>query len=376
MQTTFTSDLATVEAPTPNLRLDHLPDPGYDNHPAYGAHFPKPTFGMRLKAIKTLLPWIVVVMGKRAMLMDRIPAIPGYRGHLSGGLVGRLLSLPRYLPYVAKAIAQNVWLFITRHKPAVPAEHKTLTNEFLETGFGVGRLTDEELTHVLQLVEKPIASLREARAKAEKRTFEGNTRFFNTADDKELFDTLNRYFERHGMLTAAGAYIGRKVQITHLLIQINDPADSYFHGCFADVNLPDSKTNYMHVDTSYDMVKCAIYLNEVTAENGPFSYVLGSQRVRPVLMDGVIRRAVDRSGLSGFSPKARELFMALPKVWRKKCTFGADLLDGSPDQTAVLDAEYYLMSKDGNLGLFANNGVHRGGLTKSGERIVLFATIA
>lgn len=68
--------------------------------------------------------------------------------------------------------------------------------------------------------------------------------------------------------------------------------------------------------------------------------------------------------------------MALPKGLRKKCTFGADLLEGTKGCEDMIKYEAYFTSAQGNMGLFANNGVHRGGLTKTGERIVFFATIA
>lgn len=356
--------------------LPEMPDPHYDTHPAYGKCFPAPTFGDKLKALKTLAPWIGVVMFKRAMLMDRIPALPKYKGHIQGGIGGRIKSLPRYVPYIAKAISQNLIGIVKSQAPKIDPQNQAQVDYFIRTGFATANLSADDHAHVNQLVSEPLEQLMEKRAKAEKRTFEGNTRFFNTGDDKALFDAINLYLEKHGMIAAASAYIGRPSRLTHLLIQVNDPDDAFYHSRFKDIGLPDQKTNYMHVDTSYDMVKCVIYLNEVTDANGPFSYILGSHKVRPVGLDGVIRRAMDRSNLSNHAPELRKTFMSLPKFFRRKCTFGADVLDDTTESKALLDAEYFFKSADGNMGLFANNGIHRGGLTKTGERRVLFGIIA
>lgn len=366
----------SAEPPAGKLDLFELPDPDYANHPAYGRAFPKPGLRLRLKALATLLPWMVFIFLKKLILLERVPALPDYRGHLSGGLLGRVSALPHYLPYILRGWWQNAKRVLAGSADSTPAAHAKLAASFCEIGFAAGTLTGPELEHLHELLARPLAELLAQRARDSERTFEGNTRFFNTGDDKRLFDALNECLRNHGMLAAASAYIGRPVQVTHLLIQINDPGDKYFHGCFKDVGLPDSRTNYMHVDTSYDMVKCAIYLNEVTDDNGPFSYVLGSHRARPQGFEGVVRRANDRAGLSGYSPQARAMFNALPGFLRKKCTFGSDLLDGSPGSEALLASEYRFTSKDGNLGLFANNGIHRGALTKKAERRVLFATIA
>ncbi|MEP6755031.1 MAG: hypothetical protein ABJA67_06000 [Chthonomonadales bacterium] len=377
---TITADRSVVESPgtgDPNLySLKTLPDPQYDQHPAYGKCFPPPTLGTRVQALKKLLPWVGVVIFKRAMLMDRIPALPAYKGHIQGGIVGRVKALPRYVPYIFKAVGQNLAGLFKSQAPNIEPKDKEQVDSFLKTGFATSNLEPQELQHIQDLVAKPLDDLLEKRAAMQERTFVGNTRFFNSGDDAALFEAMNVYLEKHGMLAAASAYIGRPTKLTHLLIQVNDPKDSFYHGRFKDIGLPDQKTNYIHVDTSYDMVKCVVYLNEVGDENGPFSFILGSHKARPIGLDGVIRRAMDRSNLSNHSPELRKLFMALPKSFRRKFTFGADILDGTPESGALLEAEYFFKSSDGNMGLFANNGIHRGGLTKSGERRVLFGVIA
>ena len=69
------------------------------------------------------------------------------------------------------------------------------------------------------------------------------------------------------------------------------------------------------------------------------------------------------------------MFMALPAALRHKSMFGSDLLDGTPESRAVVEAEYLFVSSDGNAALFDNLGVHRGGLVREGERRVLIANL-
>jgi hypothetical protein len=357
-------------------KMDQLPIIDYDNHPAYGKVLQQPTFGMKLKAVKALLPWIGVVWFKKVAKFDRIPALPDYKGHIQGGFKGRLAVLGKYLPHITAAYKEDIRMLFSGKGKLVRPEFTKQAEEFTETGFLTSNLEDGEFKRLHELVAEPIAELRKARAEAKEQTFIGNTRFFNTGDHKELFQTLQSYMDRHGMLDAAAAYIGRPVRVTHLLIQINDPNDAYFHNVFADVEgMPDPACNYMHVDTSYEMVKAVVYLNDVGLDNGAFSYILGSHHARPEGFNGILRRAVDRSGMSYTKREWRQMFYSLPKWLRRKCTFGVDLVDESKDSKDMLDREFYLTSAQGNMGLFANNGVHRGGITKTGERVVFFATI-
>jgi hypothetical protein len=176
-------------------------------------------------------------------------------------------------------------------------------------------------------------------------------------------------------MAAADAYLRRPVEIKGMVLQVNDSKDTYQHQKFADVGVPDPATNYMHCDTSEEIVKCMVYLTEVTKRTGPFGYMLRSNRVPVGAFEGLVRRANDRAGLSGYKPETRRLFMALPGLLRHKSMFGSDLVDGTPESRAVLDAEYQFVSADGNAAIFDNLGVHRGGLVLEGERRVLIANL-
>jgi hypothetical protein len=243
-------------------------------------------------------------------------------------------------------------------------------------GITVLALGDDDMKALRQVLETPVDALRQRRDESGPRTFEGNQGWLNEDVAPGAHEILTTVLERRGVLDIAGAYLGRPVSIRQTLLQINDPGDDFNRRKFADVGLPDPSTNYMHVDTANGTLKCAVYLSDVSDDNGPFGYVRGSNRLRVGYLEGLVRRATDRAGLSGYDPQTRRAFSALPPMLRHKCTFGSDLLDGSREADELVAAEYRFTSADGNLAIFDNLGIHRGALVVEGERVALFALLA
>jgi hypothetical protein len=114
-----------------------------------------------------------------------------------------------------------------------------------------------------------------------------------------------------------------------------------------------------------------IYLNQVNEKNGAFSYVLGSNNFKISFWERVISSTNSLSDLYKCSYSERELFGALPKAFQKKAEFGNDLLDSSPESALLMKMEHQFTSEDGDLILFDNEGIHRGGLVRKGERQVI-----
>lgn len=356
--------------------LERLPEPAYETHPAYGGAFPPPTIALRCRALARLLPWLAMVTLKRLLVFDQLPPLPDYDGPMSGGIARRLAALPRYVPYIARGVANHWSRRILGARPPLQAASTAQTEAMRRTGAISCPFAPADMDAILGAIAGPLAALFQRRDSLPTRTFEGNQTWLNRREAAKLYAVLDQVLGRCGLLDTASAYLGRTAQITHLTLQVNDSQDGFHHNKFSDVGLPDPATNYMHVDTTDEILKCMIYLNEVGEHNGPFCYVRGSARVHVGLFEGLVRRAVDRSGLSGYSRASRELFMALPKPLRRKCTFGSDLTDGSADANAVLGAEYRFTSADGDAILFDNLGIHRGALVTKGERRILVATLA
>jgi hypothetical protein len=358
------------------LTLSRIPRPDYRNHPAYGGAFPRPSVRRRLQALGRLLPWMAFVAARRLLLYDRLESLPDYQAPMTGGLGQRLRALPRVLPYILRGQIDHWRRLLFGGTASQVAVNPPFSDTFARYGIATTRLPATEMARIEAQVATPLAELLEQRARAGSRTFEGNQRFLNHKGAADLFVLLDEILSQHGVLDAAERYLGRPVKVRHALLQVNDRNDEFQYHKFADVGLPDPPTNYMHMDTSYDVVKAVFYLSEVTERNGPFCYVPGSPRLKTGWLERIVRRATDRAGLSGYARETRELFAALPAPLRQKCTFGSDLPEDAPEARALVAAEYRFTSRDGNLGLFDNHGIHRGAIVEEGERRALFVLIA
>jgi hypothetical protein len=320
------------------------------------------------------VPWLGLVLFKRLMLFDRLPALPDYDGPMAGGIGRRIAAVPRYVPHIARGLVANLRRSVMNghgdaaRTPRLRAMHR-------DGAVGV-RFAPGDMDAIRREIAGPLATLRQKRDSTPVRTFEGNQTWLNQQQAPRLYAALDRVLTANGVFADAAAYLGRPVSASHLTLQLNDANDGFHHHKFADVGLPDPATNYMHVDTSYQLLKFMIYLNEVTEANGPFCYVMGTARLRVGWFEGIVRRAVDRSGLSGYSVPTRQTFLALPKPLRRKCTFGSDLIDGTDAVDALIAAEHRFTSADGDAILFDNHGIHRGALVQEGERQILVVTLA
>jgi hypothetical protein len=358
----------------PTLRIERVPEPDYANHPAYGRLFGKATFGSTVRAVGHLLPWIGLVLFKRILLFDRLPAPPDYDGPFAAGIGRRIAGIPRYVGCMVRGHTANL-----RHLLIGGGAHTAESSRLhaLRRDGAVGVLfAPGEMDAIRGEVAGTLAELYKRRDASAARTFEGNQSWLNRTQLPGVYALLERVLTANAVFTDASAYLGRPVSISYVTLQLNDTRDAFHHDKFADVGLPDPATNYMHVDTTDEILKFMIYLDKVTEKNGPFCYVKGTATSKLGWFEGIVRRAVDRSGLSGYSVPTRRMFMALPKPLRRKCTFGSDLLDGTDGTDALIAAEHRFTSADGDAILFDNLGVHRGALVEVGERQILVVTLA
>lgn len=313
--------------------LRKIPNPDYGEHPAYGKLYGKPSWSVRISALKHLAP---------------------------------------YLKMEASMKLRESWRFM--RKTDAGAEGSTQPLERLKRDGAMGiELTVDEMQGILAATSTFIDSLERRRAEkgAGKRSFADNVLSLTEERAPELYNRLRQTFENHDITRMAGLYLGLPVSIRAVVLQITDASDTHWRNHFPDINHPDPATSYMHIDSSLKWMKCIIYLNEVGEENGPFSYAIGSNNLKVSMVENIIRKANDKSRLDKCDPQMRELFSALPRVLQKKAEFGNDLLDDTPQARALLECERRFTSRDGNLILFDNNGIHRGGMVTEGKRQIL-----
>jgi hypothetical protein len=304
------------------------------------------------------MPWLAIVSARRVLGLDRLPIL---RERESKRLTG--------LPAALSVLFQSI------RRLGQPSTAPT-TGPLRQNGIQIWHLPPEDRHFVHQAVAKPLDELSDRLRSRRASVYEDGQKWLDRTAYPDVYRAVEEQFAKLGVLREASAYLGRPAAVIQLMVQINDQGNEFFFHAFTDCGLPDPPTHLLHYDTTYGVLKSMIYLSEVKQENGPFCYVLGSHRLQPRGFDGLVRRAVDRSGLAQLDPESRRLFLALPVFLRKKASFGSDCLPDSAVTRQLMASEYQWTSQDGEVALFDNLGLHRGGLVREGERRVLFAIIS
>ncbi len=366
---------ANIQAlPIPPYRGTSLPEIDYDAHPAYGGMFPKATLRERIYALKIFVRTFAFVSIRRIVDYDNMPLLTKEAGF--SGL--NFATALRYISMFGRIRASRMIGALTdARRPAMPA-NPALMNRIKADGIVPLMLTPDEIEQVRTVTNPGFAKLDERRAAipAEKRKFDDNVYWCTRSSDPQAFTTVENIFNRYGIIEAASAYLGRPVGVKHVNAQINDQDLAFWKRVFPDTQLADPWGSYLHIDATYGMLKCAIYVHEIGPDGGPFCYIRGSQNARIGWFEGMTRRTNDFSGFSGRKPEARKKFMALPALLRKKADFGGDLPDGSPDVQRLREGHFSATSNYGNCVLFDGNGMHRGGMVNKGERRCIFILLA
>jgi hypothetical protein len=360
--------------PIPAYRGTTLPEIDYDAHPAYGGVFPKATLRERIHALHVFLRTFAFVTIRRIVDYDNMPLLTkeaGFSG-LNFTTAWRYISM-----YTRIRTGRLIGTLTGTRRPAVPV-NPALLNQIKSDGIVCLTLSPDEIEQVRAVTNPGFAKLDERRAgiPLDKRKFDDNVYWCTRSSDPQAFATVEKIFNGYGVIEAASAYLGRPVGVKHVNAQINDDGYTFWKRVFPDTKLADPWGSYLHIDATYGMLKCAIYIHEIGPDGGPFCYVRGSQRAKVGWFEGMVRRTNDFSGFSGRKPEARKKFMALPRFLRKKADFGGDVPEDSADAQRLREGHFSATSNYGNCVLFDGNGMHRGGMVNKGERRCVFVLLA
>jgi len=185
-------------------------------------------------------------------------------------------------------------------------------------------------------------------------------------DHTEIFNLFYKYLKELEVISDAESNLKKKLKLDVLYLFIQDTSEGWHDELPELKSDARSKTRYMHIDSSppNSMAKFIVYLNEVDKNNGPFEYVKGSHLIEQKGFIPFIRRVNDLSGASGLKFERRKFFSSLPKFLQYKGHFGSDI-DNSywPYNVSTFTGS------SGDMILFDNSGIHRGGLINKGRRI-------
>lgn len=349
MKTISLQDKAFV----PKKRLARIPDPDYKKHLAYGAYFGTPSWLDRIRALVRFIPCLVAYsifsIVRRENLSNHVNiALPS---DMSSPLARTLkqdgVTAVRLSPQDKQIINQQLSGLIEKLRKKQNAwkkEDRSLWWLLLKKGFRIAYFAheNERLRKELYIAEN---------------------------EAPKLFNSLRQALIREGVLDGASEYLGKPLNVQFLRLTLKDTT---FDGKrpFEDLQNIAPRTSSMHVDHVWT-VKCLLYLSEVKEENGPFCYCLGSHNLHIGWLESQVRRANDRASLSNNLVKWRRLFSALPTMFQKKAQFGNDLTEDSPEINELLESERIFTSREGDLIVFDDKGIHRGGLIDQGTRWAL-----
>ena len=186
----------------------------------------------------------------------------------------------------------------------------------------------------------------------------------------EYIRLVNDMFNKLGVIQGATKYNkGKQLQVKNVVLHIATPTDQNWKQFLYDCDTTTRTTN-LHIDPKEDVIKAMMYLNDITLDDGPFSYVEKSNRWIYDDLQNIFGRAIS-TGSYCDTPQSRATVFQLPKICRVSHNFGRILLDDDPQQKMIVEKEKMFTSDKGNLCIFDPAGMHRGGICNKGTRIAL-----
>lgn len=310
----------TLPKAEPTFQFQKLPRIDYANHPAYGKMF-KPSFGSQMGAFLRVLPhWL--------------KHLPG--GHSNGPRAS--LTVNNFDPQLLGPLVRNGSVLLL--------------------------VEDRELERFTSGAKEYVEELRK-KAGNEKGVFE---RTVTLSEDELFVDEFTEMLKRKQIFNAAKRYLGFDCEFPRS-VTVRLKTGDVEH--FADANEKNSRfTGYRTDIPSAPTLKCKLYLNEVTLENGALQVIKGSHKVN-YSGDYAAMKATRDAGLDKTDPKSRALFAALPKALQVKEEYGTDMLDSSEHAAHFIECERTSESQNGKLIIFDGHILHRESPMTSGELLTI-----
>jgi hypothetical protein len=265
------------------------------------------------------------------------------------------------------------------------AAEMALRNELAVTGYVRFDLRPDELGAIRRQVQPYIATLTERHRRGARSREELST---NEVDGASIA-LMGEIFGRHGFNKAVSDVRHEPVRAGGFAVEISPDDNDWWHSRYEDAGVTaPSPAAYFHNDESRDAYKAIIYLDDVGADLGPFSYVPASYAMpRPRLEWAVARATLStldaaeiKKTMTDLRPSrgvftsrvARQFFGMLPARLRLNSHLGFDVLDGTPQAEALAAGAVTMLAPAGHVIVFDGGRVlHRGGLVKRGMRAAL-----
>ena len=185
-----------------------------------------------------------------------------------------------------------------------------------------------------------------------------------------LYDALDKLFFDMEVIHAVETYMDNEMILDGVTLHVCKEDDKHWNMTMADK--PPTPFENLHFDPKNGMMKCIFYLDDVKLDDGPFSYVLGSNSWAMEPFQNVVAKGVSVSNYmeNGWN---RAVFAELPKSMQYCANIGA-FMTGDED---IYEQKYFYSRtharthshsriNGSNLMIFDPGGLHRGGIVKNG----------
>lgn len=203
-----------------------------------------------------------------------------------------------------------------------------------------------------------------------------------------LIKIINKELKKNGYLKIISDYLKQDTEVTGLALELSSEHSTWWK--HKDINRPEPKTLYAHLDKELKNIKAIIYLSNVTEQNGPLTFYPGIyENLKINILQNIIGRVINdfvytnNNLLKNYynfqnlsqpfqSKKFKEHFNELPKILQFNSHFGWDIESGSKEETNLLSVEKKIIGELGTFIIFDGAQlIHSGGLVKKDQRIAL-----
>ena len=171
-----------------------------------------------------------------------------------------------------------------------------------------------------------------------------------------LYDALDKLFFDMEVIHAVENYMNNEMILEGVTLHVCKEDDKHWNMTKADK--PPTPFENLHFDPKNGMMKCIFYLDDVGLNDGPFSYVMGSNGWSMEPFQNIVAKGVSVSNYMEDGHR-RAAFAELPRSMQYCANIGA-FMTGDED---IYEQKYFNGS---NLMVFDPGGLHRGGIVKNG----------
>jgi ectoine hydroxylase-related dioxygenase (phytanoyl-CoA dioxygenase family) len=340
----------------------------YTQSDAYRQHFEHRSLLGRVNVFFVFLRYFIFNMLKRLINYELIPLD-----------IRKPKSINAYCKFF-KISVYNIFRVTGNKYRTINSDNSSLIyNEMMNNGISVVSIPASCFDYLSEVAKDSFMKLRAKRermANAGSRNFDESRSYASRDNASEMFKAVEAILNDSGIMLAASKYLQRDASLVDINPQINDVTDNFWINIFTDIkNMVLPKSAYFHRDASGGDLKAIIYLTDVNEANGPFTYSIGSHNISISRFDDYTCETNDSSGFSSTSLSSRIKFAMLPKWLRQKGSFGNDLNDDSFLSKSIIDSAWSVTANKGSIVLFDTKGIHRGGMVREGERLVLTCVI-